>query len=315
MLRNGLEHLKAGSTRISSREEHDRHSRRFAPVCLILISTVSYLLAAFLLRYGLSAVFARLFELWGIGPDNAYLAPGWARFLYDWNGHIVSALTALALLLFSAFLRRIWKINDYRIQSVRSWVCRSGLIGLGCSALAVCLSLIPDSMRLEWPLTAPGWDYSVAFAAIIILLRILSEEVFLKRVLFDGLIEYWGTAAVVVTGSLAFLLLRANEVACVVGWFNLFLTGALTCLLYSSFGLAAVICFRTGWEIGCLLVWGSNSGGNRSLYRMYAVSENLMTGGDYGLINGLWATIVLSGCLIWLAWRHANPSRNHKCSI
>jgi len=51
-------------------------------------------------------------------------------------------------------------------------------------------------------------------------------------------------------------------------------------------------------------------GGDTAIYRLYGVSEALLTGGDAGLMHGLWTTMALAGVVLGLTFEHKGLSRN-----
>ena len=67
---------------------------------------------------------------------------------------------------------------------------------------------------------------------------------------------------------------------------NVALMGLLCAVIYPRFGLWATVALRWGWGFATVFLWGR-------VYRLYGVSETLLTGGDAGLVYGLWLTAAL----------------------
>ena len=79
---------------------------------------------------------------------------------------------------------------------------------------------------------------------------------------------------------------------------NVLLMGWLCCLLYERRGLWSAVFFRWAWSTVNVFVLGFG-GQSASVYRLYGVSEVLMTGGDAGPAYGLWTTLLLTGVIVW----------------
>ena len=269
---------------------------------LLAISLIGYAIAALAVRRGLTALFAALFRAWGIDAESAARAPRWAAAVYRWHGSAVTVIVCGALLMLSAVLRRLWLGRTGRAVFNGKALATAALTGL-CAALAVAaLCLIPDSMRLQWPLAAPRVTWALPALCAVSLLAALAEEAFLKRVLFDGLRERWGAIwAAGITCALFFVSNGgyAGNVACGI---NVLLLGGVCCALYARRGLWAAAGFRWGWSVGTVFLMGFG-GAEAAVYRLYGVSEAWLTGGDAGPVYGLWATLLLAGILFWTLWK------------
>ena len=268
---------------------------------LLAVSLVGYALAALATRYGLVRAFAALFAAWGVDGSNIQRAPAWARAVYVWHGSLATlAFTALSLLLASG-LRRLWRLKGTLLDAPSGGLWRATLAGLLATLIVAALCLLPDSMRLEWPLNRPKFTLTLPVLAILSLLSVLGEEAFTKRVLYDGLRARWnGLWAAAVACGVAWLT-GGGPGAGVIGGINALLLGATACGLYIRFGLWTAVGFRWGWSLGNVFLLGFG-GGDAAVYRLYGVSEALLTGGDAGAMHGLWATLLLAGLIIvlWL---------------
>lgn len=266
---------------------------------LLAISLAGYALVALAARRALSAGFDALFAAWGIDEGNAWRAPSWARLVYSWHGSAVTALVSAALLVLTASLRRLWLGRTERARLQAGALGAAALAGtIGAIGIAA-LCLIPDSVRLQWPLASPNLAPRLLPLLAISLLAALSEEAFLKRVLFEGLRGRWGLAWAYIAVCAFFFLSNGGWSGNAVSGINVLLLGAVCCALYERCGLWAVAGFRWGWSAATVFLLGFG-GGDAAVYRLYGVSEALLTGGDAGPIYGLWTTIALAAALVWL---------------
>ena len=266
---------------------------------LLAASLFCYVLVAVATRYGLIRAFRALFDVWGVDSANIHLAPVWARMVYAWHDAFLALVFAAATLLIARWLRRLWGLGMPLVQAPRGELWRSALAGVLSVALVAALCLLPDSMRLEWPLTEPVIGWRLPVAALFSLISVTAEEIFTKRVLYDGLGERWNAlwASVVVC---AVSWLTGGLAGSAVGILNGLLLGWVGCALYSLGGLWTSVGFVWGWRFAmtCILGFG---GGEASVYRLYGVSEALLTGGDAGPMHGLWATALLACIAAWTA--------------
>lgn len=314
-------------SRRTAREANDNASRRkgifrspdggLRGGWLLAVSLLCYTLVALGLRFALAAGFGRLFYVWGVDATTTFLAPKWAQMLYRWHGAIGKAITALALVALSVGLRWAWQKQDSRKEafplrgmwraapdegpppsSLRAalWFA---LLGHALALAALLLGLIPDSLRPDWPLTAPRFTLALVALCAFTLLSILAEELFTKRVLYDGVKARWGVGWAVGIACAAVFLVGGGWAANVVGVVNGLLMALLACAVYASCGIWAAVGLRFGWSVATVFLLGFG-GGEASVYRFYGVSEALLTGGDAGPACGLWTTILLTASLLWL---------------
>ena len=266
---------------------------------LLAVSLLAWLAASLLVRGGLSALFAALFRAWGIDETTAARAPGWARLLYAWHGSLITALFAAATLALSRLLRRLWKLPvgapRVRVSATRYW-----LLGTGMAALIAALCLLPDSLRPEWPLSAPRLSGALPALWVLNLLSVFAEEAFVRRVVFDGLRDRWGGGWAAVCACALFFAMNGGWAGNLWCALNVALLAAACCLLYIQKGLWSVTMLRWGWSFANVFLLGFG-GGDSAVYRLYSVSEGWLTGGDAGFICGAWATLLLAALAAWLA--------------
>lgn len=285
---------------------------------LLAVSLLCCAAVALGVRLALAAGCAALFRAWNVNAENAWRAPGWARVFYAWQGSAVSAAVSVLLLAVCLPLRRLWKNGAHKgaFDGKRLWdrdgAGIKGLIWPGCAGLLTAivvglLCLLPDSSRLSWPIARPNLTPELPALAVVSLLGVLAEECFTKGVLYDGLSPRWGRVWATACACAAFFALDGGLGGNAVSAVNVALLGLVGCALYERFGLWAAAGFRWFWGIGCAFLLGFG-GSDASVYRLYRVSETLLTGGDSGPMYGLWATVLL---LLWLALLNRRWLKEH----
>lgn len=275
----------------------------FVRGCALLILSLAVAAALTMgLRLGLEALLNKLFGVWNLRPDNVARAPVWAQWLYTWQGGLVTLVVGAALLTACLPLRRLWGLAREK-RSIRP--CGFGtLLGVGTALLVAALSLLPDSSRLAWPLSRPALSGALPMLLLINMIGVLAEEAFTKRVLLDGLKDLWNPQWAVALSCAVFFVMRSGWSGGLVYGLNVILTGVACAFMYAHYGLWAGVGFRWGLETAiCLLGF---DGGNAAMYRVYGVSELLLTGGDRGPLYGLWLTLALLSALLW-GMRKARP--------
>ena len=253
---------------------------------------------------GLGAAFGALFQAWNLRPDTVSRAPGWARMVYAWHGSAVTLAThALAILL-------CLRLSPDRLESPRGKrACAAWLAGTGLAILSAALFLLTDSLRLRWPLSAPRLTGALPVLWLMSGAGVLAEELLTKRVVYDAVEARRGTIPATVCATAISFLFGGGLAGNVLSGVNVALMGISCCLLYRAFGLWVPVAFRWAWSFHTLFLLGQG-GGDHAVYRLYAVSENLLTGGDRGFVYGLWLTVVLvvavlgMARLLWKRERH-----------
>lgn len=275
---------------------------RFRTGWLLAVSLFGYALIALATRFGLMRAFAALFRAWGIDATSVRRAPVWARALYRWHGSLGTIAFAALSLALAKRLRGLWRLDGPLIPRPSTRLWSASLSGVLMAAVIAALCLLPDSARLEWPLTAPRltWTQPVLFA--VSLLSTLGEEAFLKRVLFDGLRGHWNGVRAVAVVCTVFWLTGGGLAGGVVSAVNVLLLGLACCLLYARYGFWTSVGFRWGWGLANVFLLGFG-GGDAAIYRLYGVSEGLLTGADAGLMHGLWATLAMVGVIVAATWK------------
>ena len=278
---------------------------------LLAFSLFGYALVTVATRYGLVRAFGALFEAWGIDAANVHRAPAWARALYVWHGSLATLAFAGLSLILAKGLRRLWRLEGPLLGAPSARLWKASLAGLLASALVAALCLLPDSMRLEWPLSAPRFSRTLPAMAAVSLLSTIAGEAFGKRVLYEGLRQRWSAPWATAVVCAVFWLTEGGPGAGVVGGVNALLLGLAGCLLYDRYGFWTSVGFRWSWGFANAFLLGFG-GGDAAVYRLYSVSEALMTGGDAGPMCGLWATLLLAVMILVLIKGWHNMARERR---
>lgn len=263
-----------------------RHILRREPA-VWMVRVAGYFALTVAVRLGLGALIPALFKAWNLTPETVARAPGWARTLYTWQGSVVTFIVDCAAVMFACLACRARLSRPDLKRGLFWWIA-----GTGIALLSAALFLLTDSLRLYWPLSAPRLSAALLPLWGLTLLTALAEELFTKGVLYDAVARgrgaIWGVAA----SALAFFLMNGGYSGTWISGINVALMGVLCALLYRLYGLWAPVAFRWGWAFATVFLLGQG-GGALAVYRLYGVSENWLTGGDAGLIYGLWVTIVM----------------------
>lgn len=266
---------------------------------LLAAALAGYAAASLAVRLGLNAAFAALFRAWGVNAENVARAPGWARLIYAWHGSAVTLAVNAAVIALSLGLRRLWR-KDRPAREARKPALLAWLAGTGFAVLSAALFLAADSLRALWPLSRPNLTPGLLPLWLLSLSGVAAEALFTRRLLYDGLRPRWGSAWALAVSTAAFFFIGGGHTGDALSALNVLLLGLLCGLVYARFGLWAAVGLRWGWSFANAFLLGFGGGG-WSVYRLYGVSETLLTGGDAGLICGLWTTLALAAGIVWLA--------------
>lgn len=263
------------------------------PVWRLVIALIAYAAATRLVRFGLSALFRAAFAAWNVNAETAWRAPGWARTLYVWQGSFVTLAVYLAAIALTLWLRRRLFGLGSLPKAMPAALLRAWLMGTGAAVMSGALFLLTDSFRPEWPLAAPRLTAGLIALWLISLLGALSVTLFCEALLYDGLRERWGGIGAGTACVIAFFLLSGGLSGSVLSAANVVLLGIAYLLVYEKRGLLACAGLNWGWSFALAFLLGFG-GGDRAAYRLYAVSELWLTGGDAGFAYGLWLTLMLA---------------------
>ena len=254
----------------------------------LLAAVAGYFAVTVAVRLGLGKLLGALFEAWNLRPDTVARAPGWARALYGWQGSVVTLVVDIAAVLYAAGVCKARLPRPDVRKCVPLWAA-----GTALALLPAALFLVTDSLRLLWPLSRPHITPGLLPLWALTLLTALAEELFTKGVVYDRVKRRWGRIWAVTASTIMFFLINGGYSGTWISAVNVALMGVFCALCHDRLGLWAPVGFRWGWAFADVFLLGQG-GGDNAVYKLYGVSEALLTGGDAGLVYGLWVTAALA---------------------
>lgn len=223
------------------------------------------------------------------------LTPLWSIPALAGESALFVILKSAGIALIALGLKRAQAGGRLRMRMAAA-VPRWTALGLGVALLGTGLTLVLDSQRTELPLSEPVLRGQALLAVPLCLMVALSGTLFLACFLYDGARQRLGhIPAMLLLLPTGFLLMSGWYLSWL-GWFNVLLQVLGTCLLYERWGPMAPAGFWFGWSYALTALFQP---GTQGIWTVYHVSERWLTGGNYGLFNGMWATIVLVGLCVW----------------
>lgn len=274
----------------------------------IALGIAAYAAAFYAVLWGLGALFGALFSAWGLTTSNVAYAPAWARWIVSVHTGFAYGAAYLASLAAGLWMAKRWTKG---VPLGKREALIGLLTGLGLGALTTAISLIPDCMRLEWPLNEPVLGWSLLGTILLILLGKISGAALVQRLLFDPIRLRFGKVWGVAAACLASLILSGRWTNAA-GAVNALLMGWIGCEIYLRGGLWASAAFETGWTAVTAVLFASPAASSASLYRLYHVSEGWLTGGNAGAECGLACTL---GCLAILTFLYRKSIRKIRMRI
>ncbi len=237
--------------------------------------------------WALSAILSQLFDAWGLTTSNLSYAPTWAQLIVAWNSVVVYALAYILSCAAGMLLAKRW---TKPAPTVRSALPKGLAIGLGLAAILTIGALLIDSMRLEWPLSEPVFSVSMLSSTGLIFLGSLSDDTLTKRLILDPIRERWNAGWGILAVCLTSMLLSGSW-SHPMGLVNAALMSLVSCTLYLRGGIWTSTLMRTGWTLWRTMLLADPATTYQSIYQMYSVSDEWLTGGDLGIDYGWGAAI------------------------
>ena len=258
-----------------------------------------YILWAWAATYLLSLGFGALFAAWNVNAATVARAPGWAQGLFANYGRLISMISSAGAIALSWALARLLAGRRFERLRARDFAL-GALWGLLAVLAGAGLFLAVDSMR---PYARElSFHTDLLWMLAVYYLAALAEERFARgltmRVATLHAHPAWGYAA----SALMFLAVTGAYALRPLGIVNMLLT-ALICARLSAMGKAGAavgLRFAWSWASSAFIAFPGAATGAQAALRLYAVSENWLTGGDGGLICGAWMTLVLLALAAWL---------------
>ena len=265
---------------------------------------------AYAVSAGMTRGFSGLFSAWGLTSANLPLAPGWARWIVRNYGSVISVVSSLGIAALATLLVRagLKERLDMRLRPKQLGL--GALAGLGIAAVSALAFVLSDSMRLAHGLREARLSGELLTLLVVYGVAALAEELFdrafvlraVRAALGEGV---RGCAAACAASALMLWLTTGAVNLGVIGSVNMLLFGGLCALLHwarlgnASWGL------RFAWSYASVSLVAFPGGNTASApwLELYHVSDALFTGGERGLICGLWMTGILALLLLILLLR------------
>ena len=274
-------------------------------VWLWIIGLAAYFAWNWGVELAFSLVLGRLYtHAVNLRAASAAQTPVWAEIALQGYAPLHSIVKSVGTILIALGLKKCLRIGRGRAGFDMRRMLQWALAGLAAALAGTAICLLTDSLRLELPLSEPGFAPRTALAVPVCLLSAFAGAAFMLGYLYES-------ARTRLRRAPSILLLTAVEFAAGAGWrlgwigmLNLVLQALICCLLYDRFGLAAPIGLWFGWDFVLSALFVRGSGG---VWTVYCVSEAWLTGGSDGLFGGICATVFLLIALAWLRpWRRGS---------
>jgi membrane protease YdiL (CAAX protease family) len=241
-----------------------------------------------LLSYGFDA----LFTAWGVTKLNLSAAPGYARFLAADYGNIISVVSSAGIAVFS-YLAAPGR-DRLRLRAKLFGV--GALAGFAAVLVAAAGFLALDSVRTT--AASPDLTWSPAILLPVYLAAAVAEEFFARGYVLNMVSRRGNRPLGYLASAAVFLFMTGGYALGILGILNMLLFSAVLCALSEKWPNWLNVGIRFGWGYAavCLFAFPGASGGS-PVYTLYAVSEDFLTGGNGGLISGLYMTALLAAAL------------------
>jgi len=267
----------------------------------LVAALAAILAAAWAVPRGMTWLFGRLFDAWGVTADTADRAPGWTRALYGGWTYFSGACQGAAIALASHFAGRAL---GARVKIGRG--LGPGLM-LGLAAVLAMLGVfrLLDVMRFGRALASPAFGALTPMLAVYVLAQALGAALATGLVgeMLSGWHRRWALGGCAVFYALFFG--RWTPVALANGA----LFGALLWIAREKKGgVAPALGFLSAFSLLSMAVLGMPPWQQGALYEVYPVSKPWLTGGD----AGPWAGLAMTGALALTLLALAIPNRERK---
>lgn len=151
---------------------------------------------------------------------------------------------------------------------------------------------------------------------ILILGLVITEEILFRGILYRIIEERWGTTVALSVSSLVFALFHfTNENISINSILSVIAGGILLGILYSnSRNLVIPIAFHFGWNLSQVILGFGLSGGNEFshlyLFKLNILGSDVITGGESGIENSVFAIVVLVGMFTYLFNKYSKKQNN-----
>lgn len=251
----------------------------------LMLAAAAWFVVTLLSVYGIGSLLMHLLGSWGVNAGNIHLYPMWVQYLVIYQTGIYQSAAALVMAAVGGLMIRRY---GYGIGKPKT-TALGLIIGIVAVMLITGIFLLADSMRIYTQI--PGFSVHTFILLAICLMTALAEGLLAFGYMRQMATARGGRAAGYAACVIMFIVMDGFGSVSIIGMINLALMGAVLCAAAEKAGAWAVIGLRTGWLWASTAVMGF-TGSSTAIVRLYPVSENLITGGADGLMNGLAVTII-----------------------
>ena len=235
-----------------------------------------------------------MFAAWGVNNRNLALTPLWVQYLAIYQRHIAfgicGALTAVAGIL---VCRKHTSPLPHPGMRTLSGFCA----GMLSAALLTGIFLLTDSIRPES--TKPEFSAHIAIMLAYSLILAIAEGAAAIGYARTMTAKHCGRVWSYIAATLMLVIMNHSTVSSIMGLINIAFVSVAGCCIAEKHGAAAYVGLRAGW------LWAETAlagypGTTGSLFAVYPVSEHLITGGFYGLSEGLALTLCCASVIFFL---------------
>ena len=251
--------------------------------------------------YGVGALLLGLLNAWGVTYANLPQCPIWIQYLVTYQTGIYSAAAAVITIAVSAFLLRNAKAKPDLIRTAAAFGA-----GIAAPALFAALFLLTDSMR---PYTfSAGLSAHTFISLALLALTSLAEAALALGYVRGSAEKRCGRIAGYICAVIMFCIMNIFSTTGIISLVNLILMAPILCFIAEKFGVLPAAALRTGFQWCSTAVIGFTAS-ETAVFRLYPVSETILTGGQHGIMHGIAFTIICAIPLLTLLIRRIKSSR------
>lgn len=269
----------------------------------LTIALAAVLLAAWAVPTAMTALFGRLFDVWGVTSESVTRAPGWAQLLYGGFTYVSGFAQGAAIWLAA---RLVGRALGARVE-MRKGLLAGIAVGVGVALGMLAILRLLDVMRFGHALTRPALSALTPMLMAFLVAQALGAVVAVA--LIGEILSGWHRALAYAGSALAYALLFGRWTP--IGLMSGALFGGLIWLTREKKGgVAPALGFLTAFSVLTASVFGMPPWSQGALYETYHVSKPWLTGGG----AGPWAGLLLPAILLLLIAALVRPSRRTKAA-
>ncbi len=269
----------------------------------LVFALSAVLLAAWAVPTAMTALFGRLFEVWGVTSESAARAPGWAQLLYGGFSYVSGFAQGAAIFLAARLMGRAL---GARVEMGKGF--HLGIVaGAGTAFGLLALLRLLDVMRFGHALTRPALSALTPMLMTFLVAQALGAA--MATGLIGEILSGWHKAFAYAGSALLYALLFGRWTP--IGLLSGALFGLLLWLMREKKGgIAPAFGFLSAFSLLTVGVFGMPPWSQGALYETYHVSKPWLTGGG----AGPWAGLLLPMILLSFIAALALPNRRTKAA-